>query len=258
MRYYKSHKALRRKSQSRSRKSNKKCKSLIGGFRDAFIKYICSHFQPIAKIRANMHDDTIGALIRGIVSGSSFTNKIDKNGMFNESANLHKLLDDARSFYSWTKSVNKHILAKRCSESERREIMADEIVLYRHIGVDDDKRATPIIHQPIPMSCTWSIDFATEWSHGKCCVYEIHIPATDVFLPLSMPPDSRVPADCADHQPANQSQYEVTVAPCRLTLFGVRKHGPINVYQYNARTCSDDADVIANFTHVEQHGCFDM
>ena len=229
---------------------------MVGGFSDALIKYICSHFQPIAKIRANMHDDTIGALIRGIVSGSSFTNKIDKNGRFNESANLHRLLDDARSFYSWTKSVNKHILAK-LSEKERSEILANEIVLYRHVGVDADKPA-PIIHQPIPMSCTWSIDFAIEWSHGKCCVYEIHISATDVFLPLSMPPDSRVPAECDVAKATNQSQYEVTVAPCRLTLFGVRKHGQIEVYQYTARTCSDDADVIANFTHVEQHGCFDM
>lgn len=229
---------------------------MVGGFSSAFIKYICSQFQPIANQRSNMAEtNTIGAVIRGIVSGGSFTNKIDKNGRFNESIDKAALLTATRSFYAWTKSLNKARLAK-LSEKEQGEILAEEIILYRHVGVDDDKPA-PIIHQPIPMSCTWNIDFAIGWSHGKCCVYEIHMPANDVFLPLSIPPDSHVPADCDVAKATNQAQHEVTVAPCHLTLFGVRKHGHIDVYQYNARTCSNDADVIANFTHVDQHGCFD-
>jgi hypothetical protein len=261
----------RRKYQIKTKKSKKlrfnKGRRMVGGFSAAFISYI--HFE-IAHIRkmANHKENAYGFMVRAIPSGA-FTNKMDEtgNGKFDKDINLDLLLKQTRMFYEYTNMLNAKALLS-LNPASRDELMAQPpIVLYRHVNVPVDQiHVGQRIIQPIPMSCTWSIEFAISWMHqlhNSCCLYEITIPATAAFLPLSTHHDpAEMPVSPA--VPLNQRQLELSVAPCVFTITGMRPHNywhenvqyDTTMFQLTAQICATDAEVIANFNHVCEHGSF--
>ena len=266
-------KSQRRKYQIRKIKTKKskrvrsnKSRIMVGGFSAAFISYI--HFE-IAHIRkmANQKDNAYGFMVRAIPSGV-FTNKMDGNGRFDKDVNLDLLLKTTRMFCEYTKMLNAKALSSLDADSRDVLIAQPPIVLYRHVNIPVDKihAVGQRIIQPIPMSCTWSIEFAISWMHelhNSCCLYEITIPATAAFLPLSTHHD---PAELpvSPEVPLNQRQYELAVAPCVLTITGRRPHNywhenvqyDTTMFQLTAQTCATDDEVVANFNHVYEHGSF--
>lgn len=230
---------------------------MVGGYGPAITKYIQSIIEAIDKFEfrnMEMGEDTIYHIVRNIVSGGSFTNKMDPtgNGRFDPSVDLDKLLGTTRSFFHWTKGVNASKF-KKLSPDEQAEIRKEPMIVYRHVRLSAANAVKNMI-QPIPMSCTWDINFAIGWmqSHA-CCVYEITFPSTDVFLPLSLPPPH---PQGISKVPLNQPQYEVTVAPCILTYMGTRMHNGVTIYMYNGKTCADLEEVNRNFARVVASGCF--
>lgn len=266
-------KIQRRKYQIRKIKTKKsknlkykKGRMMVGGFSAAFISYI--HFE-IAHIRkmANQKDNAYGFMVRAIPSGGSFTNKMDRNGKFDKDVDLDMLLKTTRMFCEYTKMLNAKALGSLDQASRDALIAQPPIVLYRHVNVPVDKIAVgQRIIQPIPMSCTWNIEFAISWMHvlhNLCCLYEITIPATAAFLPLSTHHDpAELPA--SPEVPLNQRQHEVAIAPCIFTVTGMRPHNywyesvqyNTTMFQLTAQTYTTDAEVVANFNHVYEHGIF--
>jgi len=250
----------RRKYQIKTKKSKKlrfnKGRRMVGGYGAEFTQYILSLVNAINKSEfrdMSQEEDTIYHIVRNITSGT-FTNKMNENGngFFKPGENLDKLLQSALIFYNWTKGLNESKFRK-FTPVDQAAIRIEQVTLYRHVKISP-LNAVRNMMQPIPMSCTWDIDFAIGWMQSHpCCMCEITIPSTDVFLPLSMPPPA--PADMSP-VPLNQSQYEITVAPCILTYTNTRLHNGITIYMYNAKTCANLAEVTANFNMVENHGCF--
>ena len=238
----------------------KKGRKMVGGYGAAFIQYITSQIDELSKPKFRIvyeEDDgkcNIYNLIRTIVSGGAFTNKMDEtgNGSFKPHLDLDKLLETTKCFYAWTKSFNSSRFNK-LTPPEQEEMKRERVTLFRHVRTNATN-ATRNIVQPIPMSCTWSIDFAIGWmGSNDCCVYEITMPSTDVFLPLSLPPPH--PAT-PSRIPLNQPQYEVTVAPCVLHYVGTRMHNGTAIQMYNGKTCENVDEVIRNFARVQTHGAF--
>lgn len=250
----------RRKYQIKTKKSKKlrsnRGRRMVGGYGAEFTQYISSQIDSLKKPEFRdmyQEEDTIYHIVRNIVSGGSFTNKMNEIGFFKPGENLGKLLQSALIFYNWTKGLNESKF-RRFTPVDQAAIRGEQVTLYRHVNISPLNAVRNVI-QPIPISCTWNIDFAIrEWMLANpCCIYEMNIPSTDVFLPLSLPPPepaSRSPV------PLNQPQYEVTVAPCILTYTSTRVYNGINVYVYNAKTCANIAEVRANFDRVVNHGCF--
>ena len=249
-------KTHRRFNTNKKYKKIKKGRIMIGGVGDAFLRYIQSQVSVIPTrkdIKFENHTE-LSTMINGIVPGTSFSSKINETGQFNNGEDLGRLLRNTLIFYNWTKSLNKNKFEKM-NKTDQESIRAETVRLYRHVRIHPTNLEKTIT-QPIPMSCTWNLDFAIEWMKGyghSCCIFEIYIPATDVFLPLSMPPPA--PADFTPG-PLNQSQYEVTVAPCTLTYVGTRDYDGITIHMYNAKTYANLADVEDNFRLVEENGCF--
>jgi len=255
----------RRKYQIKTKRSKKlrsnKGRRMVGGYGAEFTQYILLQVNALIANRnfkdMSQDDDTIYHIVRNIASGGSFTNKMngDGNGVFRPGVNLEKLLQSASIFYNWTKGLNENKFNRHFTPVDQAAILGEQVTLYRHVRISPANAVRNMI-QPIPMSCTWDIDFAIGWmqSHG-CCICEMTIPSTDVFLPLSMPPPA--PAGVSPI-PLNQSQYEVTVAPCILTYTNTRMHtdGITTIYTYDAKTCADLAEVTRNFNQVRQYGCF--
>lgn len=250
----------RRKYQIKTRKSKKlrtnRGRRMVGGYGAEFTQYILSLVNAINKSEfrdMSKEEDTIYHIVRNIASGI-FTNKMNGNGngFFKPGENLDKLLTSSLIFYNWTKGLNESKF-KKFTPVDQAAIRIEQVTLYRHVKISP-LNAVRNMMQPIPMSCTWDIDFAIGWMQSHpCCMCEITIPSTDVFLPLSMPPPA--PADMSP-VPLNQSQYEVTVAPCILTYTNTRLHNGITIYMYTAKTCANLDEVTANFNRVVNHGCF--
>lgn len=239
----------------------KKGRKMVGGYGAAFIKYIALQIEELSKPKfRKMYEEDDGKcniynLIRTIASGGAFTNKMDEigNGRFKPDEDLGNLLEKTKCFYNWTKGLNLSKFNKKLSHDEQEEMKRERVTLYRHVRTNATN-ATRNIVQPIPMSCTWSIDFAIEWmGSNDCCVYEITMPSTDVFLPLSLPPPHPATPSMV---PLNQPQYEVTVAPCVLHYFGTRTHNGIAIQMYNGKTCENVDEVIRNFARVQTDGAF--
>lgn len=245
----------RKTTQPKNNKFQRRRRVMIGGFDDAFISYIHAEISHIRKMATKANSgDSYGLMLRAIPSGGSFTNKMDGNGRFNQDVDLNLLLHNTRLFWKYTDMINKKTATEFPNVSSQ-----PPIVIYRHVNIPVDLVHT--IHigkriiQPIPMSCTWSIDFAIGWMnelHNSCCLYEITIPATAAFLPLSTHPTMPMPP--SNDVPLNQLQFEVTVAPCILTCTGMRRHNDIHVFQFTAETCKSDDEVIRNFNHVIDNG----
>lgn len=238
----------------------KKGRKMVGGYSDAFIRYIQLHITELSKPKFRLiHEETDGTcnifnIIRTIVSGGAFTNKMNEtgNGFFNPELNLKRLLETTKCFYNWTKGFNSSRF-KKLGTKDQEDLTAEKVDLYRHVRTNIDN-ATRNVIQPIPISCTWSIDYAITWmASNDCCVYEISMPSTNVFLPLSVPPPH---PDTHSAVPLNQPQYEVTVAPCVLTYVGTRMYNGTTIRRYKGKTCADEDEVTANFNHVQNHGAF--
>ena len=249
------HKYQIKTKKSKNLRSNKG-RRMVGGYGAEFTQYISLQIDSLKKPEfrdMSQEEDTIYHIVRNIVSGGSFTNKMNKIGFFMPGENLDKLLRNARIFYNWTKTLNESKFRK-FNPVDQVAIRGEQVTLYRHVNISPLNAVRNVI-QPIPMSCTWNIDFAIrEWMQANpCCIYEMNIPSTDVFLPLSLPPPA--PAGMSP-VPLNQPQYEVTVAPCILTYVSTHVYNGINVYVYNAKTCANLDEVNANFDRVVNHGCF--
>jgi hypothetical protein len=250
----------RRKCQTKKYKKfrSNKGRRMVGGYSPVFTRYISLQIEALTirefKIVSDEEKNPIFHIVRNIASGGSFTNKINGDGFFTPGINLANLLHNARVFYNWTKGLNASKL-KKFSPDDQDEIRREQVTLYRHVRISPANAIRNMI-QPIPISCTWDINFAIGWMQSNgCCICELMIPSTDVFLPLSMPPPE--PAGERSPIPLNQPQYEVTVAPCILTYINTRMHpNGTTIYTYNARTCANLAEVDTNFNTVERNGCF--
>ena len=260
--------ALRRKSQRRKyqirkikTKKSKRLRSnkgriMVGGYGAEFTRYILSLVTAIDKqpYRDIYRDeDSIFHIVRNITAGT-FTNKMnpDGSGFFKPGEDLVKLFNRTLIFYNWTKSLTEHKFGT-FDPNDRAAISAEQVTLYRHVNISAANAVRNVV-QPIPMSCTWDLGFAIRWMQSlPCCICEMTIPSTAVFLPLSLPPPAFAEIS---RIPLNQPQYEVTVAPCILTYMNTRVHNGVTIYRYNARTCENIDEVRANFRRVETHGCF--
>jgi hypothetical protein len=205
---------------------------------------------------SNIH----ATVIRSIRSGGagSFTNKINKLGEFSAGVDTQSLYYNTLAFWDVANNI-----ANKLSPEYNWELMQHQIIVYRY--VERDHHNGNII-QPIPMSCSWSIDFANEWRAGRgCCIYEIVLNQNSLFLSLSYPNSMFHTLRTLDenrdrlelfgelHYLLNQDQLEITLPPCILYFEQYRVEDGVYIYTYTAKII-DREKILYAFKYFIQHG----
>ena len=101
--------------------------------------------------------NTHATVIRSIRSGGSgsFTNKINQHGEFTEGVNIENLYENTLIFWDVANNI-----ASKLSPEDNWELLQNHLIVYRYV---ERKHHEGNIIQPIPMSCSWSIDFVKGW-----------------------------------------------------------------------------------------------
>lgn len=73
----------------------------------------------------------------------------------------------------------------------------------------------------LPFSTTYNINFTIKWIINMCCIFRIKIPFNYDMIIGSFPPGYE--EHSKQYSRTNQKQYEVTVAPSKLTITGKHK-----------------------------------
>lgn len=202
-------------------------------------------------------EDPDGNMLRTISSGGAFTNKINRNGFFEpiDEREAEKLIDYTLRFYRVVNSIANDYFTPEKSLISTRTFRIFRTVNMNHVPMGD-------ILQPIPMSCTWSYEFARGWLHGNCCIYVIDVPYGNDYLTLSNPMDSPYAQD-GPHESQfgtfytlNQGQSEITLGPCYLIFNGNDVIDGINHIYFTVERFQGEMDVYRAIDYVIEHGIF--
>lgn len=256
--YYTKRLKYRRRQSTKKQKNKSKTgrKNMTGGYSSAFIAYINQMLTYCSREGGRLPEfgTPIGNILNNIRTGL-FTNKLDNNGRFtfSEKEPLMKLRDDTVRFWKWTKELN---------ELSQKPPVAENFKLYRTCNMSTANAVRNAI-QPIPISCTWDINFARSWlGQSPCCILEINLSTDCVFLPTAPPvgqvhPNDNVQKDInSNYRIFNPDQREVIVGPCTLMYSAITVINGMTVYQYNAVPVNDTKEITANFNIVNNNGCF--
>lgn len=73
----------------------------------------------------------------------------------------------------------------------------------------------------LPFSTSYNGTMAIKWTTNECCIFRIKVPFNYDMVIGSFPPGHETLAD--SYHDKNQRQYEVTVAPSKLTITAKHK-----------------------------------
>ena len=205
-----------------------------------------------------------GTLFKSIRSGGAFTNKLDTNGKFINNIDLEELFINTKIYYNLAKLTRDYVMSFMSPETNV-EFINKKIKVYRFIQVSDYQKG---YLQPIPISCTWNIDFSKEWAGERnCCILEIYIDLYSLFISTSLPffgidPKATFYDYTNSNNPKrlfilNQSQYEVILPPCVIIPISLREepsyNGSIKVVSCEAYQL-DENSLDNAFKIVKQNG----
>jgi len=101
----------------------------------------------------------ISKIIKFQITAGSFTNKIDESGHFIDGIDQVALFNNTLAFFDVA-----NYIANKLSPENNYKLLNNYLVVYRFV---EREHSNYNIIQPIPMSCSWSIDFVKEWGGGK-------------------------------------------------------------------------------------------
>jgi len=223
------------------------------------LRYIGFQLVEINKIPSYL-DNPDFRLIRIIRSGGSgsFTNKISRNGRFIP-------MSDQQMLELLENTIRFHNIVTRIAEDYYRPEMAlifqRRFTVYRTVRIPSDTLRNINIVQPIPMSCTWSYDFALEWlKESRCCIYVISVPYYADFLTQA---DPQLGLEITEwynefgkYRLLNQPQYEITLGACILAFQHTETiNGVVHIY-YNLQTVQSIDEINNNFNYVIREGIY--
>lgn len=195
-------------------------------------------------------------VFRSIRTGGtgSFTNKINMAGFFNNDVDIDQLKENSHLIFNLALYlVNKvaHISPEtNCGTLEKY------VKIYRFVDTSNTLYNTII--QPIPCSCTWSHDIADGWRGTRtCCMYEIIIPQSSLFIssscPFLSPYDENMYYEGNYYLLHNQDQMEVILPPCVLKKLSTRFEKGIVIITYLANIIPEN-DISYMIDIVHKYG----
>jgi hypothetical protein len=207
-------------------------------------KYIKTQLTHISKNRGEF-GDPLWDTIRSIPSGGAFTSTVNIDGYVLDTT-------EERIQSLWERIGHFVQLAEKFRDLKQPDYVGT-VTVYRSLEIHDfteielqsgnsctniyqffEQNNSTMPH-PIPFSCSWNGDLATEqWQNVNCCLLEIDMPNNYPFVTTSLPEieGKDIKEEVSQLRkrrifPLNQDQFEVVLAPgfvipydCRLEEFG--------------------------------------
>lgn len=163
--------------------------SVFPNLNHEFITYVKKQLIEILRLLSNHRlGDILNPEVQVLISirsGGAFTSKISPNGRFRHEQERDELYRKSLLFIKLSNDLFNNLITENIQLNLRNQY----VKVYRKVELPDIP-SVPLREfiQPIPMSCTWDINFsAFEWAPRNCCVYEIIMPCDTNFLTLSNP-----------------------------------------------------------------------